>query len=374
MQYDFMIIGGGLAGLATAHFLTARGAGNVLLLEKESIPGLHSSGRSAAMIMQVPKDPVLGRLSRRGMQHLSLFEESWHEGIGLTQNGSILMGTNEDMEGYEASVRDAIKAGVAAEFIDGAQCAHLVPVLAPSEIESGIHCPSDGWVNVELLLRGLAQQCRESGRFTMITGIEVEEVVTLDGAVQGVRTNHDRFDAPVIVNAAGLWAAEVGRMAGGLMPPLACYRRHAFVTIPTRSEAESWPIAWNISEGLMFRPHEGGLLMCVCDDAMMAPADYGVNSKVKRQLRETAGRLAPSISPPQIDHAWVGLRSTTPDRRPLVGADPLVRGLFWMAGLGSHGVATCSAAGEIAAELLTGGRPSVAPALEPGRFALQATS
>jgi D-arginine dehydrogenase len=323
--------------------------------------------------MQVPKDPVLGRLSRRGMQHLAMFQEGWSQGIGLVQNGSLLLGTKGDLAEYEGAVRDAVRAGVAAEFIDSEQCAHLVPVLNPEAFEGGLHCPSDGWVSVEKLIHGLAREAKETGLFTMLTGVEVEEVVSSGGRVVGVRTSRGRFDAPMVINAAGPWAGEMGRLAGAGDSPMECHRRHVFVTLPTHPEAEGWPVAWNISEGYLFRPMEGGLMMCVCDETRMAPADYSVDSDIKRVLRDKSMRISPALSPPQIDHAWVGLRATTPDHRMIVGPDPAVQGLFWVAGLGSHGVATCSAVGEMAADLLTGGRNSAASYCDPGRFTLQSS-
>ncbi|MBI1293116.1 FAD-dependent oxidoreductase [bacterium] len=370
MTPDFIIVGGGFAGLATAYFLTTRKVGRVLLIEKESMPGLHSSGRSAAIVMQVPKDPVLARFSRRGMQHLDMLQSRWKGGIGLVHNGSVLIGTQADLAQYAESVADAVRAGVAAEYIDAEQCAHLVPALDPTAIEGGIHCPSDGWVDVELLIQGLAREAVATGLFTILTGTEVEEVVKADGKVVGVRTSHGRFDAPVVINAAGPWADEFARLAGAQETPLRCHRRHVFVTLPTRPEAEVWPVAWNISEGYLFRPMQGGLLMCVCDEAEMEPADYSVHSEIKRILRDKALRISPALAPPVIDHAWVGLRSVAPDHRMVIGPDPLVSGLFWVAGLGSHGVATCCAAGELAADLLAGVRNSAAAFCNPGRFAL----
>jgi len=335
---DILIIGAGLAGAATAHqvrLLSRAGQPpsssslrfgaepRIILLEKEAMPGMHSSGRNAAFVRELMDEPLMQPLGTQGAEFLRRGELAEFRTCGL-----LLVGLGEE--------------DVAKRFLSARGRAKW--------------CPEEGIVDVATLLQAYlaGQEVR--------CGVEVLDWSPV-GARLRVGSTGGEFECSVLVNAAGPWAGRVGRL------PITPMRRHLVQTPPMSDIKPDWPFVWHAHDGLYFRPESGGLLLSPCDETPSEPGDYAEDSLVLEALADKVARLQPGLGELRVRNTWVGQRTFAPDRRFVVGFDPREPRLFHVAGLGGHGVTTSYAVGRLAAGMiLTGTEPEQNP-FSPGRLA-----
>src|SRR6266404_194783 len=318
-RFDVVIIGGGIAGASLAYFLTRRGVTDVVLLEQESQPGFHATGRSAA----------------------------------------------------RAAAATSADRGTVVRILSPAECVDLVPVLSPAYVDGGVLLPEDGRIDVHQLLWSYLRHAMHAGVHCR-WGVTVEGIRVEGGRSRAVMTSAGELETTWIVNAAGAWAAGVGMLARATPVPLTPHRR-TIVTFaaPEDVAVRDWPLVHNESQRLYFAPESGGLLACPMDEEPMEPCNAQPSELVVAQAIERLGRVAPRLVPQTLRRTWAGLRTFVPDRALVVGEDPRVRGFFWLAGQGGCGIETSGAVGQIAADLLIEGRTERfdAAILSPARFA-----
>jgi D-arginine dehydrogenase len=300
---DVLIVGAGLAGAATAFHLRQSSDRRVLLVEQEDLPGVHSSGRNAAMIRERVDDPDLSPLVRDGAAFLRRGELA-----EFRRTGSMLLGLGQE----DVSRR------------------------VPPAVGRGLWCPDDGVVDVNGLLHAYLRG------LTVRYGTRVLRWRRAGDAVE-VETSQGRIRCGLLVNAAGPWAGELGDI------PLTPMNRHLFFTPPLEAADHDWPFVWDIPAGFYFRPESGGLLLCACDEQPAAPGDYSAGSAPVEQLAELTRRHLPGFGDVAIRDTWVGQRTFAGDRKFVIGHDPRCPLLFHVAGLGGHGVTASWAVGRLAA-------------------------
>ncbi|UCC31697.1 MAG: FAD-binding oxidoreductase [Phycisphaerales bacterium] len=306
---DILIVGAGLAGAATAYHLVRRTRARILVVEQETVPGAHSSGRNAAIVRERVDDPVLQTLMTEGAGHLRNGRLAEFERRGL-----MLLGLgDEDVRSHFPRAR-----GV------------------------GLWCPNDGTVDVARLLHTYLAGVRI--RFdTKVTGW-----TTQDRDLH-VNTSRGGIMCRLLVNAAGPWAGGLGDL------PLTPMNRHLFATTPIDWVSPHWPCVWDIAGGLYFRPEAGGLLLCCCDELPAEPGDYREDPAMVERLAEKVASLQPDLGEFSISSTWVGQRVFGSDWRFVIGFDPRNERVFHVAGLGGHGVTASYAVGRLAAELIISG-------------------
>jgi len=364
--FDFVIIGAGFAGAATAYQLTRRGITNILLLEQESMPGFHSSGRNAAMMRQCVSEPELTKLACDGATFLRHLPADWPEPVQFKQNGSLLLGSGEGWEKLKRDAEVGRRVGVDAELWTPDRAKQFVPVLKRAEFDGAVWCATDGIVDIHALLSGYLKFA--TGKGAQIRYKSGVRAVTHHAGGVEVTTENDAIKAKVLVNASGAWANVVARLAGAKELPLRPCRRHLFVSPPIAWVDSRWPFVWDVTHDIYFRPEGAGLLLCACDQTELPPGDPPVDERVKELLAEKIDRFLPSLSGVSISKFWAGFRTLTSDGRFVIGWDPKIEGLFWIAGLGGHGMTTSAAVGDLAAELLMGGRGKQSAPFSPERF------
>lgn len=305
----FVIVGAGLAGASTAFHLKRRGVADVVLLEREGVAGVHSSGRNASLLRERVDHADLQALATEGAAALRSGD------LGLfRRNGSVLLGLGDT------------------------DVSRLVPLARGR----GLHCPDDGLVDVAGVLATYLEGQDVRWRTPML-GFRREG----EGLV--IETATGTIGADVLVNAAGAWAGQVGAL------PMTPTNRHVFVTEPLAGLDPTWPFVWDVKAGLYFRPELGGLLICPCDETPAGPGEYRQDPGMPGLLQGRIRALQPGLPPYRIAYRWVGQRTFSPDRNLVVGFDPREPRLFHVAGLGGHGVTISYALGRLAAaQLLTG--------------------
>jgi D-arginine dehydrogenase len=366
--FEFVIIGAGFAGAATAYQLTRRGVTSLLLLEQESIPGFHSSGRNAAMMRQCVPDPELAALTRDGAAFLRSVPPDWPEPVQFKPNGSLLLGSGEGWKKLQHDAEIGQQAGIDVVLWTAEQAKKRVPVLRSAEFDGAIWCASDGIVDIHALLSGYLKAAASKGAQVRYHR-KVNAIRAASSGVFEIVTDNETIQAKTVVNASGAWANVIARLFGAYELPLSPCRRHLFVSPPMEWVDPGWPFVWDVTHDIYFRPEGEGLLLCACDQTELPPGDPPVEESVKEMLAEKIERFMPGLSRVSINKFWAGFRTLTPDGRFIIGWDPQVRNFFWVAGLGGHGMTTSPAVGDLAAALLIGGPGKTSPAFSPERFA-----
>lgn len=365
---SYVVIGAGLAGASTAWGLAEAGARDIVILEQEGAAGYHSSGRSAEMIRQVVPNADIGALAREGAAFSRNPGPDWDEGVRFEPNGSLLLGQGVSMASLRRDLEDARAHGLAAEFWTPDRCIERVDALEGASFEGAVWNPFDGMIDSTALLQGFLREARKRGAVLHLRR-RAESIVPRGGRVVEVRTNEGPIRAEAVVNAAGPWAGEVGRMAGAGSLGLAPFRRHLFSTGPLAWARRDWPFVWDVEHDVYFRPESSGLLLSACDESQRQPEDAAVDPAVDALLARKLEAHLPRLADVPIARCWAGLRTMAADHSFVIGWDAKVEGFFWVAGLGGHGVTTSPAVGRLAARMLLrpGERPHANP-FDPARL------
>jgi D-arginine dehydrogenase len=365
---DYVIVGAGFAGAATAYHLTRRGVSDIVLLEQESIPGFHSSGRNAAMMRQCVPDPDLAKLTREGGEFLRNLPSDWPEPVGFKQHGSLLLGSGDSWRKLKEDGATGRSVGIDVGLWTPEQAIQHVPVLEGAKFEGALWCGSDGIIDIHALLSGYLKSATDKGAQIRYNA-KVHSIRTLPGNDVEVVTDGDTMRAKALINASGAWANVIAHMAGARELPMRPCRRHLFVSPPIDWVDPAWPFVWDVAHDIYFRPEGEGLLLCACDQTELPAGDPPIDEGVKEMLAEKIERFMPALSRVSINKGWAGFRTLTPDGRFVIGWDPHIKNFFWVAGLGGHGMTTSSAVGELAADLLIAGPEKRSPPFAPDRFA-----
>jgi D-arginine dehydrogenase len=370
--YDFIIVGGGIAGASAGHELAA--IGSVLLLEQEPQFGYHSTGRSAAVFLKSHGPEVIRALASASKAFLLDPPSRFAEYPLLKPRGLLLIGGANDSLLLDSAAEECGRYVEGVKRLNAEQARALVPVLRRDYLGGAMFDPEAMDIDVHSLhygfLRGLRARGGETATDAQVTSIErVGENWT-------VQTVSAKFAARVLVNAAGAWCDTVAVLAGAAPVGLVPKRRTAFIFQPPPGiSLENWPVVHDIHETFYFKPDAGKILASPADETPMAPCDVYPDDV---EIAGAIDRIQQCASLPvsHIDRKWAGLRSFVSDGCPVVGYDPHLAGFFWIAGQGGYGIETSPALGRLSASLACDrGVPGdladlgvQAAALSPARF------
>jgi D-arginine dehydrogenase len=350
---DVVVIGAGFAGAATAYHLVTRGVRNVLVLEREPIAGMHASGRNAALAFQVLSDAAEARLAVEGAHFIAHPPEGFASAPLLRRSGSLLIAGADGVPQLHETQGAASRLGVAGEVIPADEAVYRVPALKGAPFAAAFWTPADGVVDIHALLHGYLAAARRGGARIeyrrAITGVQVT-----GARIAAVQIDGERIATRTVVNAAGAWAGGIGALAGVGPRTLVPRRRHLFQTQVDVPVAPHWPFVWHNDIDVYFRPEGDGLLMSPCDATPHAPQEPVVDAAAAQLLADKIGRAFPALASARIASAWACLRTFARDERFVIGRDPEVEGLTWVAGLGGHGMTTSAAVGRLGAAAALG--------------------
>lgn len=347
MAFDIAVIGAGIAGASLAFFAAPHA--RVLLLEREPMPGQHSTGRSAAMFMESYGSPQVRALTRASRAFLESPPGGFGDAPLIAPRGALYIGPAaraEELHTLQATLRAE---GNPAELLDSGAALALCAALRPEAAALAVLDPLAADLDVHRLHQGFLRGARAAGAELRCNA----EVLTLQrgGKAWHLDTTAGHVTAGTVVNAAGAWADMLGARAGlapiGLQPR----RRSAFVfEAPAGLQTAHWPCVADLDESFYFKPEAGLLLGSPANADPVAPHDV-----VPEELDIATGihhiEQATTLTIRRPRRSWAGLRSFVPDGDLVGGFEPAVDGFFWLAAQGGYGIQTSAAMGELCAAL-----------------------
>jgi D-arginine dehydrogenase len=350
---DFLIVGGGVAGLSAAARLARHG--RVIVLEGEDALGYHSSGRSVSF-----SHFGIGNAAVRAMTAWSrpFFEEppeGFSEAPLARLMSTVYAASEEQLPKIEALAAEMAAFTDKVERIGAQQIRALCPVArtGPGHAVGALYDPTGLKLEAAALLQGYAKAIRGAGS-QVLNGRRVARIGRKGEAWEVATEAGEAFSAPVLVNAAGAWADKVAALAGvapiGLQPK----RRTIIVVDPPQGmEIASWPFFHSAGGDFYMLPEAGQILVSPEDEVEdepcdAAPEEYDSALAAYQLERHT------TLTVTRIAHRWAGLRSFVADRTPTAGFDPEAPGFFWLVGQGGYGLQTAPAMAAAVESLLAG--------------------
>ncbi|MBL0093057.1 MAG: FAD-binding oxidoreductase [Piscinibacter sp.] len=349
-ETDVIVVGAGIAGASLAAFLSE--SHRVLLLEAESQPGYHSTGRSAAMFMESYGTPTIRALTRASRAFYTAPPAGFSATPLISPRGAMYVGTpaqHDLLDQTEAELRPHTPN---LQRLSAAEAIARVPMLRADQVGGALLDPDAADIDVHALHQGFLRRAKANGTRIVcdarVSGLQRREGLWHVHSVAG------DWRAATVVNAAGAWAETLAQLAG--LPPIGLQpkRRAAFLFAPPAGvDCASWPCVCGVDEGWYFKPDAGSLLGSPAnadpvDPHDVRPEELDIATGIARIEEMTTLQIR------RPSHTWAGLRSFVADGDLVAGFDPLVPGFFWLAAQGGYGIQTAPAMGELAAAWVRG--------------------
>ncbi|MDB5901042.1 MAG: FAD-dependent oxidoreductase [Ramlibacter sp.] len=347
---DFLVIGAGIAGASVGYFLAPHA--RVVVLERESQPGYHSTGRSAALFLESYGTPQVRALSGASRAFLDTPPPGFGEHPLISPRGCLFVAK----PGQEAQLQahwELLQAMTPhARRLSADEAVGMVPALRREQLIGAVHEPDAADMDVHAIHQGYLRGLKQAGG-SVVCDAEVASLQRIDGQWE-VATRAGRWRAPVVIDAAGAWCDVVASLAGvaplGLQPK----RRSAFTFPPPAGlDTRGWPCVVSVDESWYFKPDAGVLLGSPANADPVPPQDVQPEElDIALAIDRIEQMTTLSIRRPT--RIWAGLRSFVADGDLVGGFDSTAPGFFWLAAQGGYGIQTSPAMGEACAALARG--------------------
>lgn len=345
---DFIVVGGGFAGISSAAHLAPHGS--VTLLEMESSLAYHTSGRSAAMLVENYGSQGSRPLVKAARPFLEKPPPGSVDSPLLSPRGVLFVADASGLADLEAKAEMGRANGAHNEMLDARGVMQRMPAIRSDWVAGGLYEPSGADIDVAALHQAFVRIARQNGA-EIVTSAPVT-AIERNGDNWTVTSGDRSVTAPVVVNASGAWGDVIATLGGVESLGLRPYRRTAFM-VPGSDASSSWPMVVETHENWYLRPDGVQFLCSLAEEVASEPMD------VRPRMEDVALaieriNLATTLAIRTVNSQWTGLRTFAPDRDLVIGEDPTAPGFFWLVGLGGIGVQTSPAYGSLLASLVTG--------------------
>jgi sarcosine oxidase subunit beta len=353
-----VVVGAGCIGAAIAYHLSRLGVRGVTILEREPFAGAGSTGKAAGGIRAQFSTPISVRISQLAISHFERFSEEMQADPVFFQVGYLFLLAEESRwRAFQEQAEMQRGLGLPVQTLSPREAQEIVPQLVVEDLLGATYCPKDGLGNPHEVTQAYVSRARALGaRFEFqrtVTGLRLE-----GNAVVGVETDKGPIDTPTVVNAAGPYAAQVARWAGVDLP-VQPFRRHCFTTHPLPFVHERMPMIVDMSSGVYMHRESGGMLLGLANPDEPPGFDTGTDWDFLPRVVEPAIRRLPALEEAEIANGWAGLYETTPDHNAVLGPPAGLRGFMLANGFSGHGFMQAPAVGQLIAEWIVEGRPSL---------------
>jgi len=347
----------------------------VLLLERESQPGMHSTGRSAAMFMESYGPPQVRALTRASRAWYQQPPPGFADVPILSARGALYVGRGDQQGAFDALLRELSVSGHGVQHVSAAECLRRVPVLREAGLLGGVLEADAMDIDVHALHQGFLRGFKHLGG-TLWCDAEVTQGIASGGRWSLELADGRRVRCRTVVNAAGAWADELAKRCGALPLYIQPKRRSAFTfPAPAGVDTRAWPTVADVEERWYFKPDAGQLLGSPANADPVAAHDVAPE-EIDIATGIAAIEAATTLTIRRPSRTWAGLRSFSPDGELVIGWDPMRTALFWLAGQGGYGIQCAAGEAQLAAALWLGvplpealrAQGVQAHALEPARF------
>jgi sarcosine oxidase subunit beta len=373
---DVVIVGGGCMGASVAYHLARLGVTDVVVLEREKMLATGSTGRNAGGVRHQFSNEANIKLSIESIGLLERFADEVGHPIDIHQDGYLfLLSTDASVGTFKRNVTLQRELGVDVEWLDAQNAAALAPGLNTDGVLAATFCGRDGIADPNGVTMGFARTAQSLG-VSIERDVEVTGISVTGGRVRSIETTRGTVETRAVVNAAGPYARQVGRLAG-VDVPVDPIRRHIFIAAPSRPDVRadfvvpgSHIMVIDFETTFYFHREGAGLLFGMGGPNEAPTFDTTVQWDFQPQVIDVAVTRLPALADASISHAWAGLYEMSPDGNPIIGAVDKVEGLYLINGFSGHGFQHSPAAGRILADVIAGRDPhfDLAP-FAAGRFA-----
>ncbi len=352
---DVVIIGGGIMGTSTAYHLARKGAGRVVLVEKEPFFGMMSTGQCAGGIRHQFSSEINIRFSIESIRMLERFPEEMDQDIDLRFTGYLFLLTHEeDVRTFRKNVALQHSLGVMTQWLEPEEIARMVPLVNLEGVLAGTFYERDGLCDPSSVVQGYVKNARRLGA-RLFTDTAATGIRTRGNRIVAVETTRGVIETPVVVNACGAWAPHIGRMVG-VDIPIVPLRRQIVVTTPIPEIPPDFPFVIFFREALYFHREGEGILTGKSNPNETPGYKLDVDPEWELIHMEEAMYRLPVLERAGLLAHWAGLYEVTPDAHPILGRIPTVDGFYVMAGFSGHGFMHGPVAGLLMAEEILDGR------------------
>ena len=363
---EVVVIGGGVIGCSVAYHLAKQRCKEVLLLEKSSLTS-GSTWHAAGAVGQLRSSANVTRLLGYSVELYETLEKETGHATGWVRNGSLRLAcTAERRAEYERAATMAHSFGLEFDIISPTEARQLVPALDVEDVVCAAYVESDGVANPSDLTMALAKGARMHGA-QIREGVTVTGVDTHRGAVCGVMTTHGAVKTEKLVNCAGIWSRQIGRLAGVHVPIQPSHHQY-FVTEPIAGVERNLPTIRDPDHLTYFKEEVGGFAIGGYELNPRPWSEATVPNEFEYQLFEedtecfeplmiNAVRRIPALQDAGVKKWFNGLESFTEDGMFILGEAPDLKGFYVGTGFNAFGIASAGGAGRVLAEWIVDGEP-----------------
>jgi len=359
-NYDAIVIGGGSVGVPIAFFLTHEGQ-KVLVLETKASVGQGQNKAAIGGVRATHSDPAKIKICLDSLDIFSKWQETYGHDIGWKKGGYSFPVFGEREEKILKGLLPVQKSfGLDIDWIDAEGIKEIIPGITPEGLIGGTYSPDDGQVSPLLAINAMYQVSNDKGCIFHFNE-RVTEILMEKDSVSGVKTDKGTYYAPVIVNAAGAYAAEVGKLAG-LEVPVFPDSHEAGISAPM--EQFLGPLVVDLRPGAegktanfyFAQNHEGPIIFCYTPSELFTGTNRESTSEFLPVLAERMVSLIPRLKNMLIRRIWRGLYPMTPDSLPICGKVNEIEGLYLAVGMCGHGFMMGPGIGRNIANLILHGK------------------